>query len=112
MKISSIIELVLVNAILIYLISLVRSDQASRLQYWDRIGFSPSSVYSAFTLRYPAVSGSVSIPGLPTLDWVQILFAILVVMDIYYVASALGRRRRQLQDAGTTPATNEVEPPN
>jgi hypothetical protein len=112
MRLSSVVEFVLLNAIVIYLIALVRSDQASRLQYWNRIGFTPSSVYSAFTLRYPAVNGMVSIPGLISLDWVQILLVLLIVVDVYQVASALGGRRRRIQNALETASSGEARPAN
>ena len=112
MKASTIFELVLLNVIVVYLVALVRSDQASRLQYWNSIGFSPSQVYSSFTLRYPAVSGTVSIPGLITLDWVQILLVFLVIVDVYQVASFVVGRRRRIQNVPQAPSTGEVRPPN
>ncbi len=95
MKASSLIQLVLANAVLISLVSLVRQDQLTRLDYWKSIGFTPGAIYSVFSLRYPAVNRGVAIPGLPTLDWVQLFLGVLVVIDVYYLALTLtGRSNR------------------
>ncbi len=92
MKLYSFIQLVLINSVLIYLISLVRQDQSARLAYWSTIGFTPDTVYSVLSLKYPAVNGSVSIPGLATLDWIQLFLVIIVLIDVYYLFEVLAHR--------------------
>ena len=92
MKTSSVVQLVLTNAVLIALLALVRQDQIARFDYWNSIGFSPDTVYSIFLLRYPAVRGNTSLPGLPTLDWAQILLVVVVLVDVYYIAAAFTGR--------------------
>ncbi len=92
MKPYSFIQLVLINSVLIYLISLVRQDQSARFAYWGAIGFTPDTVYSVLSLRYPAVNGSVSIPGLATFDWIQLFLVIILVVDVYYLFEVLAHR--------------------
>jgi lipid-A-disaccharide synthase-like uncharacterized protein len=104
MKISSIVQIVLVNAILIALMVLVREDQLARFDYWSSIGFAGKTVYSILMLRYPATSDHVSIPGLPTLDWVQVFLIVIVLLDVYYLAIIVTGRsdKRTLQTTKTT----------
>ena len=89
---ASSIQLLLANAILISLVVLVREDQLARLDYWRSIGFTPDTLYSILSLRFPAVKGNLSIPGLPTLDWVQVFLVVIVLMDVYFLASTLSGR--------------------
>ena len=92
MKLSSLVEAVFANAVLLYLISLVRDDQASRLGYWNSIGFSANPSYSLLTLRYSSLKGATSIPGLSTLDWVQVLIVALVLIDAYFVLDTFQKK--------------------
>jgi hypothetical protein len=61
MKTSSIVQIVLVNAILIALMVLVREDQIARFDYWRSIGFTGETIYSILMLRYPATRDHISI---------------------------------------------------
>ncbi len=92
LKLYSFIQLVLINSVLIYLISLVRQDQSARVDYWRSMGFTPDTVYSVLSLRYPAVNGRVSIPGLPTIDWIQLFLVIIILVDVYYLFEHRARR--------------------
>ena len=101
---ASSIQLLLANAILISLVALVRQDQLARLDYWRSIGFTPETIYSIFSLRFPAMKGNLSIPGLPTLDWVQVFLAVIVLMDVYYFASVLTGRSDRKRKMDITPS--------
>jgi hypothetical protein len=94
---ASSIQLLLANAILISLVVLVREDQLARLDYWRSMGFTPDTIYSILSLRFPAVKGNLSIPGLPTMDWVQVFLVVIILMDVYYFASVLSGRSDRKQ---------------
>ena len=101
---ASFLQLLLANAILISLVALVFQDQLARLDYWRSIGFTPETIYSIFSLRFPAMKGNLSIPGLPAFDWVQVFLAVIVLMDVYFFASVLTSRSDRKQKVDIAPS--------
>jgi len=90
------------NAVLLTLIWWVFQDYAYRAAYWRSMGFSPSTKYWPFFLVTSAVRGSTVIPGQLTLDWTQVLAAILVIIDLNFLAVSV--RRRSRSKTQTSPA--------
>ncbi len=82
------------NAILVLLIWWVFRDYAYRAAYWRSIGFTPSTAYWPFSFVTSAANGSTSIQGQLTLDWTQVLGALLVVIDVVFLIRVLKRRSR------------------
>jgi hypothetical protein len=91
---SSLVYLVATNAILLVLIWWVFQDYAYRASYWRSMGFTPSTTYSPFFYVTSAVRGSTYIQGQVTLDWTQVLGAVLVVIDVVFLIGVLRRRSR------------------
>ncbi len=55
---------------------------------------SPHFTYSVFTISFSMVSPSgMTLQSPPSLDWVQVLLAVLVVIDAWYVYSELRHRQ-------------------
>ncbi|MDA4122326.1 MAG: hypothetical protein OK456_03995 [Thaumarchaeota archaeon] len=92
-SVRSLATIVAVNAVLLILIAWVLGDYAYRDSYWRSMGFTPSTSYSPFFLVTSAVRGSTYIQGQLTLDWSQVLGAVLVVFDVLFVLGYLRRRR-------------------
>ena len=82
------------NAILLLLIWWVFRDYAYRAAYWRSIGFTPSTAYWPFSFVTSAANGSTYIQGQLTLDWTQVLGALLVVIDVAFLIRVLRRRSR------------------
>ena len=98
----SIAYIIVSNAVLLSLIWWVFQDYAYRVAYWRSMGFSPSTKYWPFFFITSAVRGSTVIPGQLTLDWTQVLAAILVIIDLSFLAGLL--RRRSRSKAQTSPS--------
>jgi hypothetical protein len=82
------------NVILLALIWWVFQDYAYRASYWRGMGFTPSTSYSPFFYVTTAVRGSTFIQGQLTLDWTQVLGALLVIIDVVFIIGALRVRSR------------------
>ena len=93
MKGGSVLEVVVVNAVLLYLFWAVSADYAFRDGYWASMGFTPTTSLFPFALITSATSGQTSIPGLLTLDWHQVIAVILIVADALYLWAWLRARR-------------------
>jgi hypothetical protein len=92
MKASQVARIVLTNAVIIGLISLVLEDDSGRLAYFRSLGFTTSTAYYPFFYITSAVNGSTYIAGQLTLDWVQVLAVALLVLDLGFVLPYLRRR--------------------
>ncbi|MDA4116845.1 MAG: hypothetical protein OK455_00680 [Thaumarchaeota archaeon] len=95
MKIFSILEVVVVNAVLLALLAWVTGDYSTRADYWGPESFTPTMVRYPLFMITSAARGSTVIPGLLTVDWQQIIVLILVVTDVIYLWSATQHDREQ-----------------
>ena len=98
MKLSSLVNIAVFNVVAIILVSLVYSDRVYRLGYWQSLGFTSSTVYYPFFYVTSAVQGGAHIGGLLTVDWLQVILVVMVVVD-GSIALGLFRRSRQSQPA-------------
>lgn len=93
------------DAVFVSLLALVYRDLGWRTGYAESVhsacpgsGCSYSASFSfGFLTRYFTMSGNgVSLMSPPTLDWVQVLVLLLVVVNGWYALSYLRERRRRL----------------
>jgi type III secretory pathway component EscU len=91
-SLSSMVFIVSSNAIILLLIWWVFRDYAYRAAYWRSMGFTPSTAYHPFSFVTSAIRGSTFIQGQLTIDWTQVLGAVLVIMDAAFLIGALRRR--------------------
>lgn len=92
MKLTSIITLAAFNVIAIAMAVGVAEDQAYRISYWKSMNFTPHTTYYPFFLITTATNGSTYIPGLLTLDWLQVLVVIIAVVDGWTIFSYVRQR--------------------
>lgn len=93
MKLTSVINMAVFNGVAVILAALVYSDRVYRISYWHSIGFTPSTAYYPFFYITSAVRGSTYIPGTLTLDWLQVILVITVVVDAVFALGVLRQRR-------------------
>ncbi len=93
LSVRSLAITVVVNVIFLILIAWVLGDYSYRDSYWRSMGFTPSTSYSPFFFVTSAVKGSTYIQGQLTLDWAQVLGAVLVVFDLLFVLGYLRKRK-------------------
>jgi len=103
MKAALVAEIVISNAVILAMILAVLQDDSGRLAYFRSLGFTTSTAYYPFFYITSAVNGATRIPGLLTLDWVQILAAALILIDAGFVL----RLRRKKDQTGQAPAAQE-----
>jgi hypothetical protein len=92
MKFDTMVKIAVPNLVILALIWEVLQDDAGRIAYFQTLGFTPTTHYYPFFYITTAVKGSTYIPGLLTLDWVQVLAVVLVVLDIAFAVGYLRRR--------------------
>jgi hypothetical protein len=94
LKLSSLINLAIFNVIALILADLVYSDRVWRVGYWENVlGFTPHTAYYPFFYVTSAVRGSTSIPGTLTVDWLQVILVIMVLVDGSFALAYFRRRR-------------------
>ena len=103
MKVASLARMVIPNLVILALLWGVLQDSAGRLDYFRTMGFTTSTSYYPFFYITSAVNGSTNIPGTLTLDWTQVLVAVLVILDAGFVWRQLRRK---------PPATSEQAVPS
>lgn len=94
MKITSVINIIVFNGMALILAALVYSDRVWRLDYWQSLGFTPSTAYYPFFYVTSAVRGGATIPGLLTVDWIQVIIVVAAVIDGGIAFSAIRHRRK------------------
>ena len=89
MKWVRLAEVAIINAVLIPLFALISINYGLRGAYWGSEGFTYDTVRYPFFFITTATRGSTYIPGLLTVDWQQVVLAVIVVVDAVYAWSAL-----------------------
>jgi hypothetical protein len=97
LKLTSLINIVVFNAVALILAILVYDDRVWRLSYWKSEGFTPTTHYYPFFYITSAVKGSTYIGGLLTVDWLQVIIVVAVVIDALVVLGLV--RSRQAKPA-------------
>ncbi len=77
-------------------------DLGFRSAYAASKGFTPSYSYSIFTQFFTMLGRGLTLESPPTLDWVQLLFALLVALNLQYLYRITRMRARNpASDAGS-----------
>src|ERR1035438_304050 len=98
MKFDTMVKIVVPNLVILAFIWEILQDDAGRIAYFVSLGFTPSTHYYPFFYITTAVDGTRYIPGLLTLDWVQVLAVVLLVLDVSFAVGYLrGRRPMTIQ---------------
>jgi hypothetical protein len=92
MKFDTMVKIAVPNLVILALIWEVLQDDAGRIAYFQTLGFTPTTHYYPFFYITTAVKGTTYIPGLLTLDWVQVLAVVLLVLDITFAVGYLRSR--------------------
>ncbi len=100
MKLAELVQVLVVNAVLIPLLALITENYGRRAAYWRSEHFTSTMVRYPLFFITSATSGSTQIPGILSVDWQQVVIVVLVLMDGWFVWSALKQRRR---DPGSAP---------
>jgi hypothetical protein len=103
MRTRAVLQLVVLDVILASLLFLVEEDRASRVQYFQSLGFAPSTSYLPLVFITRAVRGSTFIPGLWTIDWSQVLIILLLFLNASFFYSELRRRSGTKRRPNLTP---------
>jgi hypothetical protein len=102
MKFDTMVKIAVPNLVILALIWEVLQDDAGRIAYFQTLGFTPTTHYYPFFFITTAVDGNTYIPGLLTLDWVQVLAVILLLLDLSFI---IGYVRRQRSTVASSPQT-------
>jgi hypothetical protein len=105
MKVVLLAKILVSNVVVLAVIWTVLQDDAGRVAYFQSLGFTTSTAYYPFFYITSAVNGSAQIPGLLTLDWVQLLAVALIVLDISFALPFLRRGRSSEPSTLGTAAT-------
>jgi hypothetical protein len=81
---TGVLKVALVDVVLLIFAYLVTQDLAWRNSFDDFRGYAASTSYSFLTRRLMLSTGSTVLTSPPTLDWVQVAIAILIILNIAY----------------------------
>jgi hypothetical protein len=80
------------NVVGIILAYLIYGDRVYRVNYWNAMGFVSTTSYYPFLYTTSAVKGAISIPGLLTVDWLQVIIVVMVIVDGMFAFGYLRNR--------------------
>ncbi|MDG6985248.1 MAG: hypothetical protein JRM73_00690 [Nitrososphaerota archaeon] len=92
-------QVLIADALLLALLFFVESDLQGRVAYAETVhghtsGYIPSFSYSLFTQVFTMTGSGVSLSSPPTLDWIQVLGAVLIVLNCWYLYTVLAHNRK------------------
>lgn len=93
MKLTSIVNVAIFNAVALILAVLVYDDRLWRLSYFHSEGFTTTTTYYPFFYITSATRGSTYIAGLLTVDWLQVVIVVTVIVDAVVAYGVLRRPR-------------------
>ena len=105
MKFDTMVKIAVPNLVILALIWEVLQDDAARIAYFQTLGFTPSTHYYPFFYITTAVDGTTYIPGLLTLDWVQVLAVVLLLLDLSFIVGYMRRQRSMMAPPQVLPGT-------
>ncbi|MDA4124613.1 MAG: hypothetical protein OK438_04080 [Thaumarchaeota archaeon] len=98
------LKLLVVDAVLLLSAYLVLQDLAWRSGYASQNGFTPSYLYSVLTQSFSMTGKGLALQTPLTLDWVQIIAVLLVVVNVWYLYGIVTRR----SNANSPQAVNQT----
>jgi len=96
MRLFSLLEVLVANAVIVALLLWVTGDDAYRASYWSSEQFVSTLSRVPLFFSWSAARGSSAIPGLLTLDWQQVLLVGLFVVDALYIRGILHSRKSSI----------------
>jgi len=93
--VSRLVKVLVVDAILIVAGFFVYSDLQWRSSYAGFKGLSASTSYLPFIRIFTMTGGAIPLQSPPALDWVQVLAAAFIVVNVWYVFATLSDRRKE-----------------
>ena len=92
-------QVLVADAFLLVALFFVQSDLQGRVAYAETVhghttGYVSSFSYSLFTQAFTMSGPGVSLSSPLTLDWIQVLGALLIVLNGWYLYSAFARKGR------------------
>lgn len=92
------------DALVLVLLYLVFQDLSWRSSYVKSEGF---TLHTSFLplIRLPTIDGNVQTPLVspPVLDWAQVLIYLLVIVNVFYLFSAVRKRHRVTEAEPSNP---------
>ena len=92
-------KILIADAVLLAAEFLILQDLQWRSSYAAAEGLSPSYSYSVLTQFFAISGGGATLTSPPTLDWVQLLVVVLVVLNVWYAYRSLRRRNLDVKSA-------------
>jgi hypothetical protein len=92
--VSRLAKALLADAILIVAGYFVYSDLQWRSSYAVSEGLSPSTAYLPFIRTFIMTGRAIPLQSPPMLDWLQVLAAAFIVVNVWYAFVTLGDRRK------------------
>ena len=92
MNAARLARIIVTNVVILAIILAVLRDDAGRLSYFQSLGFTTTTTYYPFFYITSAVNGSTYIAGELTLDWIQVLAVVLIVLDVGFLLPFLRSR--------------------
>ncbi len=86
------LKLISADAVLLLGAYLVLQDLAWRSGYASQKGLAPSYFYSLLTQSFSMTGKGLALQSPLTLDWVQLIAVVLVVLNVWYLYGILRRR--------------------
>lgn len=96
--VKTIFKVVALDAVVLAALASVLNDLAWRVSYASSphastTGYAASFTYSVLTRVFSMAGGPLTLTSPPTLDWVQLLSAVLVVVNGWFAYTILASRR-------------------
>jgi len=102
--VSRLTKVVLFDALLIIAGYFVYSDLQWRSSYASSEGLSPSTAYLPFIRTFTMSGRAFPLQSPPTLDWLQVLAAAFIVVNVWCVFATLGDRRKANRQGAMAPS--------
>jgi len=103
------IKIVVTDLVLIVFGYYVLQDLDWRSGFAASKGFSPSTAYSFLTRSFVMTGQGSVLQSPPTLDWIQVVVALSIIVNLVYAFDALKGGRGPREPSAIAPATNTTK---
>jgi hypothetical protein len=106
---KSLIGLAFADFVLLVFAYYVLQDLDWRGWYATLRGLSPSTSYSFLTRMFTMTGQGSALQSPPTLDWIQVVVALLIIINIVYGVGALKGARGPKEPSGAVPVAKVTD---
>ena len=99
--VSRLLKALVVDAVLIVAGYFVAADLQWRSSYAVSEGLAPSTSYLPFLRVFTMTGRAVPLQSPATLDWIQVLAAVFIVVNVWFALGALGDRKKAAAEPET-----------